>query len=321
MSVLLQGLPLERRAAARYESPLVTLPSSLALGVALLSSLSWAMFDASRKSLVRRLSPESLLMLFASGQLPCFLLALGVGGAPQLDAGYLRPGMICLAANVSTNLLFFHAVKLSTLSRCVPMLALTPVFTAVIGFVLLDERPSGAQLLGILFIVCGAVVLGLHATPRPVAAGADASQAPETARDSIAGPALMIVVALSLAISAISDKLALPHANVAFHASVQTGGVMLVAFSWLALRGRLGELRLAKPHLGAVAFGVLVSVAALGLQLLAIQSVLVSLMESIKRALGVLASVLSGRVLFGEPITRNKLGACVLMAVGVVLVV
>lgn len=306
---------------ARYESPPVSLPSSLALGVALLSSVSWAMFDASRKSLVRRLSPEVLLMLFAGGQLPCFLLALGVGGAPQLDAGYLRPGMTSLVANVATNLLFFHAVKMSSMSRCVPMLALTPVFTAVIGFVWLDERPSAAQLLGISLIVGGALVLGLHAAKRPALADAAPASTSETTRDSAGGPALMIVVALCLAVSAINDKLALPHANVAFHASVQTGGVMLVALGWLALRGRVGELRLAKPHLGAVAFGVLVSVAALGLQLIAIQSVLVSLMESIKRALGVLASVVSGRVLFGEPVTRAKLGACLLMAVGVVLVV
>lgn len=299
----------------------MSLPSSLALGVALLSSLAWALFDASRKALVQRLSPEALVVLFGAGQLPCFLIGLGVGGAPQLGLGYLRPGMICLAANVAANLLFFHAVKRSSLSRSVPMLALTPVFTAGIGFVLLGERPSLSQLVGILLIVGGAFMLGLYAARRSGPGKAPADQASQPAPESAGGPLLMAVVALCWAISATNDKLALPHANVAFHASVQTGGVMLVALCWLVLRGRAGELRQAKAHLPAVAFGVLVSVAALGLQLIAIQTVLVSLMEAIKRAIGVLASVLSGRLLFGEPITRHKLLACVLMAVGVVLLV
>ena len=135
------------------------LSGSVALVIALLSSLGWAAFDASRKGLVRHASPASLVVMFGAGQLPCFLLGMGIWGAPTLDLGYLRPGLTCLAANVAANLMFFHAVKVSPISRTVPLLALTPVFAALIGYLLLDEHPSPRQWFGIALIVLGAWTL------------------------------------------------------------------------------------------------------------------------------------------------------------------
>ncbi|MEZ4371909.1 MAG: EamA family transporter [Polyangiaceae bacterium] len=285
------------------------LSGSVALVIALLSSLGWALFDASRKGLVRHASPASLVVMFGGGQLPCFLLGMLIWGAPELDAGYLRPGLTCLAANVAANLMFFHAVKLSPISRTVPLLALTPVFAALIGYLMLDEHPSLRQWLGIGVIVLGAWTLNAGQGLKGLVLGVLRER----------GSAYMALVAGAWAISATNDKLALPHANVAFHASVQTGGVMLVALCWLIISGRRHELTEARKHWPAVLAGVVVSVAALGLQLIAIQTLLVSLMEAIKRALGVVGSVISGRLLFKEAVNRSMLIACVLLSLGVFL--
>ncbi|MGE0324246.1 MAG: DMT family transporter [Polyangiaceae bacterium] len=285
------------------------LSGSVALVIALLSSLGWALFDASRKGLVRHASPASLVVMFGGGQLPCFLLGMLIWGAPELDAGYLRPGLTCLAANVAANLMFFHAVKVSPISRTVPLLALTPVFAALIGYLMLDEHPSLRQWLGIGLIVLGAWTLNAGQGLKGLVLGVLRER----------GSAYMALVAGAWAISATNDKLALPHANVAFHASVQTGGVMLVGLCWLLISGRRRELTEARKHWPAVLAGVVVSVAALGLQLIAIQTLLVSLMEAIKRALGVVGSVISGRLLFKEAVTRSMLIACALLSLGVFL--
>ncbi|MCA9640397.1 MAG: EamA family transporter [Polyangiaceae bacterium] len=285
------------------------LSGSVALVIALLSSLGWAAFDASRKGLVRHASPASLVVMFGAGQLPCFLLGMGIWGAPTLDLGYLRPGLTCLAANVAANLMFFHAVKVSPISRTVPLLALTPVFAALIGYLLLDEHPSPRQWFGIALIVLGAWTLNAGQGLKGLVLGVLKER----------GSVYMALVAGAWAVSATNDKLALPHANVAFHASVQTGGVMLVALFWLLVSGRARELGEARKHWPAVGAGVVVSVAALGLQLIAIQTLLVSLMEAIKRALGVVGSVISGRLLFKEAVTRSMLVACALLSLGVFL--
>lgn len=285
------------------------LSSTVALFVALLSSLGWAAFDASRKALVRHASPASLVVVFGAGQLPCFLLAMLIWGVPDMEPGYLLPGLTCLAANVAANLLFFHAVKVSPISRTVPLLALSPVFAALIGYLWLDEHPSSRQWAGIAVIVIGAWTLNAGQGLKGLVLGVVRER----------GSLYMALVALAWAVSATNDKLALPHANVAFHASVQTGGVMLVALCWLLFTGRGGELLRVRKHWLALSAGVVVSVAALGLQLIAIQTLLVSLMEAIKRALGVVGSVISGRLLFKEVVTRSMLVACALLSLGVFL--
>ncbi len=56
-------------------------------------------------------------------------------------------------------------------------------------------------------------------------------------------------------------------------------------------------------------------------QLLAVKTVLVSVVETIKRFLGLSMSVINGRVFFGEKITRRKLVAIGWMTVGVFLLI
>ena len=130
----------------------------------------------------------------------------------------------------------------------------------------------------------------------------------------------MLVVALLWSATPAIDKVALRHASLGVHALVQTLGVGLVTLGWLALRGRLGELRapLRRPRLvtGLVFFGA----TAIGLQLAALTLVLVAIVEAIKRAIGVVAGVVLGRALFDERVTRNQVFAVVVLAIGAVLV-
>jgi multidrug transporter EmrE-like cation transporter len=59
--------------------------------------------------------------------------------------------------------------------------------------------------------------------------------------------------------------------------------------------------------------------AAVALQMLSLQWLWVAVVETLKRGLGVLGSIVFGRLFFAEPITQRKLLAGGLMVAGTVL--
>jgi len=278
---------------------------------ALGSALCWAGLDVARKGLAERTEaavPVVIGLTFA--QAPVFgVWALFQGGAFADPAAYALPGGGALVLNVLANVAFVRAVQLSPLSVTVPLLSLTPVFTGLLAIPLLGEWPSVRQWIGIAVVVVGA--LALHAS-RDTRGPADLWRALVREKGSV----LMVAVALLWSLTGPLDKRALDHASIPAHALVQTGGVGLVLLLVQGLRGRireLGTLRGSLPHLGGAG---LLAVGALALQLHAFQLMLVALVETLKRAVGIVASVLFGRVLFGEAITTPKLLAIALIAVG-----
>lgn len=288
---------------------------ALGLALAVASSLGWAGLDASRKFLVRRIDPLPLVVLLTVGQLPLFAGWAGFDGRFVHDIGYVAPGLASVGLNIAANLLFMRAVKVSPLSLTIPLLAFVPVFTVVIADPLLGELPSVVQLSGIGAVVLGALVLN---------AGSATGLGPVALVRALLrerGSLPMLGVALSWAGTIVVDKLATAHASVPAHGFLLNAGVAAVLLTWLAVRrdlGRLSQLRRA-PAAGllAIAFATF----ALGSQLLAMQHLYVANLEAIKRAIGLMSSVVFGRLLFAEPITVSKLSAVVFMAVGTALVV
>jgi len=127
-------------------------------------------------------------------------------------------------------------------------------------------------------------------------------------------------VALLWSLTVPLDKLATARASGPFHATVLCLGVAAGIFTVLAGQRRLRELGDIRQAGGVFVLGVLLSIAALGLQLLAMQQVWVGLMEALKRGLGNLSAVILGRLLFEEEVTPRKLLAVGLMIVGVALI-
>lgn len=278
--------------------------SALGLVVALGGAACWAGLDATRKALVRDAPPTVAAMWLSFGQAPFFAAALSLDA--RLAPGYWLPGASALALQVVANLLFMRAVQVSALSVTIPFLSFTPVFAAFVAIPLLGELPSRWQWAGIALVVAGAV--SLHAR----------SDAPLWRRLD-AGSAMMVGVSACWGLSANLDKLALEHASESLHALVQTAGVGLALLGWLLVRrSPVTVPRRAWPALvGSVAFAA----GALALQLWAIQLLFVGVVETIKRAVGVISSVLVGRLAFDEPIRPQKLIAVGLMIAGTVAVV
>jgi drug/metabolite transporter (DMT)-like permease len=282
-----------------------------ALAVVTISSLGFAALDALRKSLSARVQPVPLAALLALGQLPLFAAWAALGGESAVRAGYVLPGAATVLLNVVANVLFLQAVRVSPLSVTIPFLSFTPVFSTLLGAAVLGERPGPSETAGIVLVVAGALLVNLRRErPSPLAALRQES-----------GSLLMCGTALAWSLTAVLDKRALGFADVPMHAAIQCAGVAGLLLVFLAARGRLGELGGIRSVRGTYAVALVAAAVGLGLQFVALRLTLVGLVESLKRAIGMLFAVAVGRVVFGEPPTPGKIAGVLLMSAGVALIV
>ncbi|HJK95961.1 MAG TPA: DMT family transporter [Polyangiaceae bacterium LLY-WYZ-14_1] len=298
--------------------------SGLGLFFALVSALAWTGLDATRKALTPRASTGAIVAAFGLGQVPVFATWAAVSGEGfSVPPAYALPGVTVLVLNLTANVLFVVAVRVSPLTLTVPFLSFTPVFTAIVARPLLGEVPAPGQIVGVALVVLGA--LGLHAgsgdasdgSPRGILRGL--AQLPRAFLEE-RGSVLMVVVALLWSGSGVADKLATKQVPVPVHATLQNAGLAIVVLAFLGVRGRLGDLRALGRVPGWVLASVFFAGAALGFQLLAIQETLVALVETVKRGVGNLVTAVVGRALFGERVSRGRAIALAVMAAGTALV-
>lgn len=288
---------------------------SMPLSVLLLvvaCSLGWAGFDLLRKLLVREIPPVALVFLLTIGSAPLFaawMIAAGSGGP---GPGYWAPALGSVLLNIVANLLFLQGMRIAPLSVTVPLLSLTPAFATLLAIPLLGERPTALDALGILMVIAGAV--WLHWTPRatgPVA---------HDRRAAIKGASMVALTAFLWSLTIPLDKLAVERAPWPFHGVVLTAGVAAGVFAVLLAQGRLGEIGRVRRAPGLLALALVVSSAALALQLLALPQVYVGTIETLKRGIGNFMALVSGWLFFGEAVTPRKVLAVGLMALGVGLI-
>lgn len=286
---------------------------ALALG----SGLAFSGLDAVRKSLLQRIDPWALLFLLSLGQGTMYALWTTLDGAAwaEIDWGPYLPDLTGLTAlQMAANMLFLQALKVGDLSRVVPFLSLTPVLTALAGLGALGESPDGATWIGIGLVTAGTVAV---ATAR-VAHGSGSAWRWLLQWDRASLMTLGVATLWSAA--AAVDRHALSMVPAAVHALMQsatltavTGAVLLFRKDWPSPRTLVDQ----GPVLGvAMGFGA----TALGLQLLSMEVLWVSLVETIKRASGALASLLVGRWAFAERIGLRHTVGVILILSGTALV-
>ena len=269
--------------------------------------------DVVRKLLALSMRPVPLLFGLSAGMAPFFTLWYLLAGAGPPDGSYWIPGMASAGLNVAANLAFIEAVRRSPLSLTIPLLSLTPVFTAILAIPMLNEVPEPRQWFGIAAVVAGA--FWLHAGP-------------ETATAAVVwkaflrepGSRLMVGVALLWSLTMPLDKMAVQASSPSFHGLVLGLGVALALVALAALQGRLGEFRDLTNRPGLLLAGVLMTVGALALQLLSIRLVWVGFVETVKRGIGSLLALIWGRLIFSEPLAAGRFIAVALMGVGVALI-
>lgn len=273
------------------------------------AALCWSGLDWSRKNLADRLAAEPLLAGLTVAPVPLFLIWYGLAGGGVPERGYWLPGLLSVALNYVANFAFLRALALSPLSVTIPLLSLTPAFTALLAIPLLGERPGLAPTVGILAVVSGAFLITLRE-------GDTVGRVVHAFRRE-RGAILMASVALLWSVALPLDKIAIGRAPAPFHAAMLNGGVAVLVLLRLAGAGRLAELR-GLRHVGwAFVSALLCGFAGLGLQLLAIQRAPVGLVETVKRGTGSAVALLVGRAVFAESLPPLRIAAAALMALGV----
>lgn len=286
----------------------------------LAASVASSGFDLFRKVLVRDLAPVPMVFLLATASVPLFGAAVAFGGPVSVHEDYWWPALGSVALNVVANLAFLEAVRISPLSVTVPLLSLTPVFTALLGFGLLGERLEPLSIVGIALVVAGAFWLNVGMTQEGEKGAAGERRSLARSFLSQPGAWMMAGTALLLSLTIPLDKLAVHYANPPFHGLILTAGIALGTLIVLVVQNRWRELAGLRRGWRPFLLALVSSTLALGFQLIALKYVFVSLIETLKRGIGNLLAVILGRVVFHEPVTPAKLGAALLMAAGVALI-
>jgi drug/metabolite transporter (DMT)-like permease len=264
--------------------------------------------------LVGKISPTPLMLMLTAGQTPLFAAWAALDGGFAYGAGYWAPAVGSVALNVVANLAFIHAFRVAPISLAIPLLSLTPVVTALLAIPMLGELPTAVQGFGIALVVAGALLLNLRG-------GGEVSLA-ALLRAALhdRGLHLMLVVVLCWSLTPPLDKLAMQHAPTAAHGFFLCLGVALAILVVLLAQRRVGEVRQVARAPAIYLLAIVVSVAALALQLLAYRLVYVAVVETLKRGLGNAMALVYGRFVFAERVGWAQVAAVVLMAAGVALI-
>jgi len=147
------------------------------------------------------------LGLFIAGVL--LIAVSAVHGFPAIGPDYAGAVIISGILNIIGLSLIFRAMESSDLSLSMPMLSFTPVFLIGTSYLLLNEVPSMAGILGICIIVSGSYVLNISAEHEHLLD-------PVRSMVQNRGSWFMLIVAFLFAASINYDKIAMLNSDPVF---------------------------------------------------------------------------------------------------------
>ena len=282
--------------------------------ICVVSAFFWAGFDITRKLTLKKISSTTLLFLFSIGQFLIFLIWIYFESFSINVKPYLLPGIILILIGVSSALLFLKAINQSELSLTIPLLSLSPMFSSVFSFLFLNELLLKTQYLGIFAIVLGTLILySKKITAKDFLNSWKVIIKNKSAR-------IMIGVSLMWSITPVLDKICLKYSSINIHGFIQSVGIIIFLL-FLLIKNTRNEIIKIKNHWKIILFTVLIGVIATILQFFAILNNFVPIMESIKRSIGQLSSILFGNFFFKEKITESKIIGVLTLSAGIYLIV
>lgn len=291
------------------------------LALTLACALGWSLLDLCRKLLADSASAVATAFLLVCGQMPIFVVWSLLewrdqAGSPWPVAAYWLPGLGSVALNLLAHLAFMQSVKMAPMSRTVPLLSLTPVFTTLVAIPVFAEWPTLVQSAGILVVVISSIVISRGADPGTEEAGVLESVARR-------GALLMAIVALLWSVTPALDKLAIAYVSPTVHALVLVVGSVLglgVVAAWRREGPEIARLLHNPRALALVAVSAAIAAFAIATQLYAYDYVAVGLVETIKRGVGAAFALFAGWLLLSEHIGWRRLLAGLAMIAGVAAV-
>lgn len=282
----------------------------MGLIICVASAFCWSCFDLARKLSLKKISPESILIIFSLFQILIFSFWLFLFDFSFQLKNYFFVGILLILINVISALFFLNSLKISELSMTIPLLSFTPLFSAIFSFFLLDEKLKIFQYLGIFFIIFGTMILYSRSLKISEIFRSITVLGNNTAAK------YMLFVSVMWSITPILDKICLQSASINIHGLIQAIGMLLFLIFFHKKKIKK-EIFIFKKEYKLILITMLIGVGATILQFLAILTSFVSIMESIKRTMGQFGSLYFGRFFFNETISSQKVLGIVLLSFGI----
>ena len=219
--------------------------------------------------------------------------------------------IVLVPLDVTATVLYQISIKTAPLSLSLPLLAFSPVFILVTGWVILGENPSGIGKAGVLLVGIGAYILNLEKVKKGLFE-------PIFAIFRYKGTFLMFVVAIIYSINSVLGKKAVLLVNPLFFSWFYFLILSLVLFPISLFFENPVKNWKKTPVLSvaiAVTYGLMIV-----FHFQAVRLVDVAYMISVKRFSLVLGS-LWGVLFLGEGFPARRIIGSLIMFVGVVLIV
>ena len=292
---------------------------------ALLAAISTASTDALIKKYLSFLSPVEMAMARFVAPVPLLVPLLFLTKIPHLSPTFWSTVVLLVPLEFTAMFLYMNALRTSQMSLSIPMLAFSPSFIVVTGWLILGEDVSFKGFCGIMSTVFGAYLL--HVIP----GGDRGVLEPLKALFKYKGSRYMLGVAFIYSITSCLGKKAILLSSPTFFAPFYFSllGVTLPLFYAFSSKKRLfHQVLVAVRSRASHVLALLPVFVGIGvLQALMVYSHMISIsmtnaayMITVKRT-SLLFSILLGATLFGErPLVPRLLGGS-LMLFGVFLVV
>jgi uncharacterized membrane protein len=229
-----------------------------------------------------------------------------VNGIPAIGPAFLRAMSVTVGINILATFLYYHALKCSDLSLCVPMLSFTPIFLIGMSFSILGELPSLMGMAGVVLIVMGSYVI--HAKGR-----SGGIIAPFRGMLKDRGVFSMLIVAFLFSIASNFDKMVVQQSDPVFGSAVVLS-VLGLTFSGIVCMKKDCIRNVGYPTLSLLLLvGAVLAIEAIAVNV-AYTLAIVPYVISVKR-MGILISVLMGGLLLHEgDLTKRIIGSTITVA-------
>ena len=285
----------------------------MAIVICMISGIFWAFFDLSRKITLKKISPFTLLILFSFVQLIIFSIWINFENYQINFEPYIFPGILLIIISIISAFLFLKALSISELGLSIPLLSFSPLFSTILSSIILDENLQKLQYFGIGLIIFGTLILYSRSFSIP-----DIFKS-LTHIVKNKGARYMILVSLIWSLTPILDKICFKYSSMNIHGFIQSFGILIVLIM-INRESFFDDLQSIKGSFFIICITMLVGTIATIFQFFAISLTFVSIMESIKRSVGQVLSVIFGTIYFNERITYQKILGVIILSLGVFVI-
>ncbi len=287
----------------------------MAIFLALVIGILWSLFDFIRKQSLKYLNENEVLTVVILSQTILFTTLLLFSDF-TIDSNYYY---IYYTPLITLGLLAFYlflkVLKNSEISLTIPLLSFTPLFSSLYAFFILNETLSRMNYIGILIIVLGSLLLysktfsfkDIFASPIALYKNHNAK--------------LMLLVALIWSLTPVLDKKCLQYTDVYLHGYLQSiGWLIIILYFFLTKKISLSNLINKNTNNLIAGIAIIGSVVSL-IQLIALTYNMVPILESFKRSIGIILSLVFGYYFFKEKVNFKKTISVTIIVSGLYLLI